>query len=435
MSCPCVPEALEETCDAPLNVAIAAPRPPCHRQQTVATGPSPRVSLAEPGVHAVIGADDALVRGVEQLRRHEDALAADVYRGLLELDWFTTLDADLRSWIQLLVQRQVHVFLEQLDRGEAARPELTFLTANSGRRQSITLEQSTALIQQGCRTLVDRCGRLVDPPSVLAVVLQAEAFLRETAFEVAKIYARSAERRGAAEARQQARLVSALVDDLPPAVLTARAAGLVPASGQLRVVGIVTHEAPTAVLAVLQWRARRESLPFVAAVQGDAVLAVTADDVPVLERVLPEDSVRVAVLGRAADGVTRLQPSVREVLSSLRALPARRGTERVVTADDLLAERAMCGDEAAKAALHQRCVVPLLGAGGDLLETVEALLEANGVLEMVARGLPAHVNTVRYRLGRVVALTGRDPRRLRDACEFHLALVHHRLATAAGTPP
>jgi DNA-binding PucR family transcriptional regulator len=394
---------------------------------------SARLSLAGAGGRAVIGADDALVRGVEQLRQHEDALAADVFRGLLELDWFPTLDADHRSWIQLLVQRQVHVFLEQLDRGEAARPELTFLKTNPGRRHAITLEQSTSLVQQGCRTLVERCGQLVDPPSVLAVVRQAEAFLRETAFEVAKIYARSAERRGAAEARQQARLVSALVDELPAEVLTARAAGLVPDTGSLRVVGIVTHEAPTAVLAELHWRARRESLPFVAAVHGDAILAVTADDVAGLTRALPADSVRVAVLGRAADGVTRLTPSVREVLSSLRALPAHRGTERVVTADDLLAERAMCGDEAAKEALHERCVAPLLKAGGDLLETVEALLEANGVLELVARGLPAHVNTVRYRLGRVVALTGRDPRRLRDACEFHLALVHHRLTGPDGS--
>jgi hypothetical protein len=399
-------------------------------EATMPATSSPRPPAGATGIRAVTGADDALVRGVQQLRRHEDALAADVYRGLLELDWFPALDADLRSWIKLLVQRQVHVFLQQLDRGEAARPELTFLTAPSTHRASITLEQSTALVQQGCRTLVDRCGRLVDPPSVLAVVLQAEAFLRETAFEVAKIYARSAERRGAAEARQQARFISALVDELPPAVVTARGAGLVPA-GPLRAVGVVTTEPPTAVLAELNVGARRESLPLVAAVQGDAVLGVMADDVEALERALPGDAVRVAVLGRSADGVPRLMPSVREVLSSLRVLPAHRGGARVLTADDLLAERAMCGDEEAKAALHARCVAPLLDAGGDLLETVEALLDANGVLEIVARGLPAHVNTVRYRLGRVVTLTGRDPRRLRDACEFQLALVHHRLTRAA----
>src|SRR5262249_53869756 len=157
--------------------------------------------------------------------------------------------------------------------------------------------------------------------------------------------------------------------------------------------------------------ARRESLPLVAAVQGDAVLGVMGDDVEALERALPS-AVRVAVLGRVSDGVPRLAPSVREVLSSLRVLPAHRGGPRVLTADDLLPERAMCGDETAKEELHARCVAPLLAAGGDLLETVEALLEANGVLEIVARGLPAHVNTVRYRLGRVVTLTGRDPRRL-----------------------
>jgi hypothetical protein len=149
----------EETCDAPLTVVPARPRIATNGGAVVVASGSARLAVAEPGVRAVVGADDALARGVEQLRRHEDALAADVYRGLLELEWFTTLDADLRSWTQLLVQRQVHVFLDQLGRGEAARPELTFLTAHSGRRQSITLEQSTALIQQGCRTLVDRCGR------------------------------------------------------------------------------------------------------------------------------------------------------------------------------------------------------------------------------------------------------------------------------------
>ncbi len=41
--------------------------------------------------------------------------------------------------------------------------------------------------------------------------------------------------------------------------------------------------------------------------------------------------------------------------------------------------------------------------------------------------MPAHVNTVRYRLKAITALTGRDSRQLRDACAFQIALVNARL--------
>ncbi len=80
---------------------------------------------------------------------------------------------------------------------------------------------------------------------------------------------------------------------------------------------------------------------------------------------------------------------------------------------DLLAERALDGDPLARAALYERVAAPLKAAGGEVLETVRAVLNSGGNLEASARAIFVHPNTVRYRLKRAADLTGvsvGDPR-------------------------
>ena len=67
----------------------------------------------------------------------------------------------------------------------------------------------------------------------------------------------------------------------------------------------------------------------------------------------------------------------------------------------------------ARAALEERVAMPLQAAGGEVLETVRAVLASGGNLEASARALFVHPNTVRYRLKRAAELTGlwaTDPR-------------------------
>jgi DNA-binding PucR family transcriptional regulator len=57
--------------------------------------------------------------------------------------------------------------------------------------------------------------------------------------------------------------------------------------------------------------------------------------------------------------------------------------------------------------------VPLQSAGGEVLETVRAVLNSGRNLEASARSIFVHPNTVRYRLKRATDLTGlsaTDPR-------------------------
>ncbi|RKN38292.1 PucR family transcriptional regulator [Streptomyces hoynatensis] len=58
----------------------------------------------------------------------------------------------------------------------------------------------------------------------------------------------------------------------------------------------------------------------------------------------------------------------------------------------------------------------------DLLATLEAFLEADGSWTRCAARLHLHVNTLRYRIGRIEQLTGRALTRLEDKVDFFLAL-------------
>ena len=63
----------------------------------------------------------------------------------------------------------------------------------------------------------------------------------------------------------------------------------------------------------------------------------------------------------------------------------------------------------------------------DLRRTLETYIESNTSLEGTARALFVHVNTVRYRLRRVEALTGRSPTDPRDALALRIGLILARL--------
>ena len=97
-------------------------------------------------------------------------------------------------------------------------------------------------------------------------------------------------------------------------------------------------------------------------------------------------------------------------------------------ASDLLPERALDGDEAARAQLIAEVYEPLIGGGTALLDTVMTYLEQGNSLEATARLLFVHPNTVRYRLRRASELTGLAPADGRDGFSLWVAVVLGRLA-------
>jgi DNA-binding PucR family transcriptional regulator len=98
-----------------------------------------------------------------------------------------------------------------------------------------------------------------------------------------------------------------------------------------------------------------------------------------------------------------------------------------VHASDLLPERALDGDDAARDELMAEVYEPLLSGGTPLIDTVTTYLEQGFSLEATARLLFVHPNTVRYRLRRVAELTGLSPGQGRDGFTLWVAIVVGRL--------
>jgi DNA-binding PucR family transcriptional regulator len=127
------------------------------------------------------------------------------------------------------------------------------------------------------------------------------------------------------------------------------------------------------------------------------------------------------------DGLMEAGESARAALSGLSAVQGWPGAPRPVNSDDLLPERLMMGDLAARRALIEEGYRPLAEGPVHLLETVWAYLELGGSLEGSARALFVHPNTVRYRLRRVSDITRWDPTDPRGAFILRVAIVAGRL--------
>jgi DNA-binding PucR family transcriptional regulator len=94
-----------------------------------------------------------------------------------------------------------------------------------------------------------------------------------------------------------------------------------------------------------------------------------------------------------------------------------------VPAEDLLPERALDGDRDARSFLVEEVYEPMRAAGAPLLDTLTTYLEQGSSLEATARQMFVHPNTVRYRLRRVMELTGLSPTDGRAAFTLRISLV------------
>ena len=107
----------------------------------------------------------------------------------------------------------------------------------------------------------------------------------------------------------------------------------------------------------------------------------------------------------------------------------------MLSARDLLPERALAGNGSARRELVELVYAPLKEAGGDLMETLVSFFDQGGSVEASARALFVHPNTVRYRLKRIAEVTTYSPTDPRESYVLRLAITLDGCATPTdGTP-
>jgi len=129
------------------------------------------------------------------------------------------------------------------------------------------------------------------------------------------------------------------------------------------------------------------------------------------------------VLGHEVPSLVEAARSARAALAGFAVAKAWRNAPRPTLANDLLPERALAGDQAARAALVTLIYKPLQNHSSELLNTLWCYLDNGRSLEATARELFVHPNTVRYRLKRISELIGWDATGAREALILQSALI------------
>jgi len=188
---------------------------------------------------------------------------------------------------------------------------------------------------------------------------------------------------------------------------------------------------PEAVVDQVRHAARTARLDALGAVQGDRLVVVVGgvSDPDKAGAVLaPHFDRGPVVVGPLVDDLLQAHHSATEAVAGLHAATGWPTVADTVTSDDLLAERAIDGDPAARRTLAAQVYEPLQEAGSDLMLTLTTYLDQAGSIEATARVLFVHPNTVRYRLRRVMEVTGLAPADARQAFTLRVAVVVGRLA-------
>ncbi|RLV49423.1 PucR family transcriptional regulator [Nocardioides mangrovicus] len=351
-----------------------------------------------------------------------------------DMAWFRELDPQERSWIGMIVQAGIKGFVDWYRDPMAGSPELraeVFGNAPRAFAGQISLQRTVAMVRLSIEVVeenvVDVLGE-TDAPPVLEAVTR---YGRELAFATAEIYARAAEMRGAWDARLEALVVDSVLRGETDGAVESRASALgwSVAGHVFAVVGPVPADARAATDDVRRI-AHDAGLRTLCAVQGDRLVVIlggaTEHELPgaALAEVFGEGPV---VVGPPADQLADVAPSAAEALAAYRCAAGWVGAPRPVAADQLLPERALDGDTAARSHLVEQIYAPLAQAGPVVLETLGAYLDRGGSLEATARALFVHANTVRYRLRRASETVGLDPSDPRDAYTLRVALTLGRL--------
>ena len=370
----------------------------------------------------------------QRVQRASSPLSTSAVRAMEELPWFAALPAEERSYVGLVLHAGLDAFslwLREPAQPPPVGPEL-FAAAPRELTRVVTLKQTVQLIRVAVDVVEQAVPRLAGPgdePALREAVLR---YSREIAFAAADVYAAAAEARGAWDARVEAGVVDALVRGHAGELTLSRAGSL----GWNRVDWVVALAAPAAAdldASALRAAARYRGLSLLTGESAPALVLVlggsgdTAEAVAHLVAALPPGPV---VVGPVVGELATAAPSVQEALAGLTAAAAWPDAPRPVSAHELLAERAVLGEPAARRRLLEEVYRPLAAAGGDLLATAAAYLEGGSSVEGTGRALFLHPNTVRYRLKKVTDAIEYDLTSPREALVVRLALLLGR-----ATPP
>jgi hypothetical protein len=374
---------------------------------------------------------------LERLRASVGSLSSMMRQELENtLPWYRRLSADERSALGLVAQNGITAFVSWYEHPSSPSWVLSdvFGTAPTELTRAISLQRALQLIRTVVQVVEDRVPELAAVEEQTALREAVLRYSREVAFAAADVYARAAENRGAWDTRLEALAVDGILRGENTDALQSRisALGWTSHSHFTIMVGPAPQEANALFLATLRRAAVRFAEDVMVGIQGDKLILVLGnvkDPESAYLRLSDLFAPGPVVYGPLAATLSDATASAKAAFAGISVVKGWSAAPRPVSADDLLPERVIGGDESARRALIVNIYRPLIAASNGLVETLSSYLQGGHSLEAAARELFVHSNTVRYRLRRVCDVTGWDPLIPREAFVLQTAIIVGRLAT------
>ncbi|MBF4569052.1 helix-turn-helix domain-containing protein [Plantibacter sp. VKM Ac-2880] len=388
---------------------------------------------------------------LDWLRRISGELATATLKRLEDtLPWYAEMPPGRRSAVGLVAQAGISSFISWFD-DPRSTPWIAADVFGAAPREllrSVSLQQTLQLIKVTVEVVEERVASgSVDLREAILL------YSRDIAFASADVYARAAEARGLWDARLEALVVDSILSGEADDELPSRIAAL-GWHGHGEACVLVGTTPRVLDVDMLRRTARHLDADVLIGVQGNRLVLVlgraelpstdAGDAEPIDEAEQAAADARASaqlsfldiaarlehgfgpghlVLGHAVPSLIEASRSAKAALAGFAVAKSWRHAPRPVSADDLLPERALAGDNLAKTTLIERVYRPLKDYSGELVTTLWCYLDNGRSLEATARELFVHPNTVRYRLKRVSEVIGWDATGARESLILQAALI------------
>src|SRR6204780_1524070 len=194
------------------------------------------------------------------------------------LSWFRSMSAENRSWIGLVAQAGIAAFVDWIKHPKRGRPSVAvevFGTAPRELARAVSLQQAVEMVRIIIDVVEARVDELAAPGGEAELREAVLRYTREVAFGAAQVYARTAEARGAWDARLEALVVDSLVRGEVDEGLQSWASALNWSSSPVSVIaGNADGSEPEGLIDELRIIARRSRLDLLAGVHGHRLVVV-----------------------------------------------------------------------------------------------------------------------------------------------------------------
>ncbi len=288
--------------------------------------------------------------------------------------WFRDLSAEDRSWVGMIVQAGISEFVRWFGEHDdswslstekdSALAAQVFGAAPRALTGVITLEQTVELVRLTIDVVEENLDNLLEDDLAPVVHEGLLRYGRELAFATAEVYARAAESRGAWDARLEALVVDTVIrSDGDEGVLSrANALGWGNRGDVVVVLGPMTGGSTVTAFDDVRRTARSGGMDALCAAQGEQMVVIlggVASPPQAAASLLRHFGDGPVVFGPPAPDLTSAHRSATAALSGRRVARAWPGAPIPVAADDLLPERTLAGDNAARRHLVEQVYLPL----------------------------------------------------------------------------